>query len=162
MTHCSDRQWQTSTASADPTGLLDMLKPHWSAEILGAIGIDDAKLPRPDATRHRGRATSRAKRRTSTGLPAGTPVIAGGGDGQCAGTGAGVHRSSRDRAYINLGTAVVSGSYGSAMRYHRAFRTENRRRVTTAISMRPCLRTGTFLVDWMARELFGTDRGEHG
>jgi len=45
-----------------------------------------------------------------TGLKAGTPVVAGGGDGQCAGTGANTFVTGR--AYLNLGTAAVSGSFG--------------------------------------------------
>ncbi len=48
-----------------------------------------------------------------TGLKAGTPVVAGGGDGQCAGAGA--NTFLKGRAYLNLGTAAVSGSYGEAL-----------------------------------------------
>ena len=106
--------WATSTASADPTGALDMRKRDWSAEILRRhrrrrgedAGSGSARQPDRHAHRDGGR-TDR------TACPD-TPVIAGGGDGQCAGTGAGVLRSP-GRAYINLGTAVVSGSYGSGL-----------------------------------------------
>ena len=92
----------------------------------------------------------------ATGLRAGTPVVAGGGDGQCAGTGAGL--LAPGRAYVNLGTAVVSGSYGRPYAYDRAFRTE------VAIAEKgyvyeTCLRAGTFLVDWFAKELFGLSSG---
>jgi xylulokinase len=57
------------------------------------------------------------------------------------------------QAYINMGTAVGSGSYGPDYAHDRAFRTE------TAVAeggyiYETCLRAGTFLVDWMARELF--------
>jgi sugar (pentulose or hexulose) kinase len=60
------------------------------------------------------------------------------------------------RAYVNLGTAVVSGSYGRDYAHDRAFRTE------VAIADRgyiyeTCLRAGTFLVDWLAREMFQVD-----
>ena len=36
--------WTTSTASADPTGALDMRKRDWSAEILDAIGVRPAQI----------------------------------------------------------------------------------------------------------------------
>lgn len=153
LTYCLTGQWRTSTASADPTGLLDMTSRTWSADILGAAGIAVEKLPlltRPGMRMAEVTRTAAA----STGLLAGTPVIAGGGDGQCAGTGAGI--TSPGRAYINLGTAVVSGSYGLGYVYDRAFRTE------TAVCddgyiYELCIRTGTFLIEWMAREMFGGD-----
>jgi sugar (pentulose or hexulose) kinase len=145
--------WATSTASADPMGVLDMRAQTWSREILGAAGVDVARLPklfRPGEVM----GTVSAQAATLTGLKAGTPVVAGGGDGQCAGTGAQI--TAPGRAYINMGTAVVSGSYGIDYAHNRAFRTE------TAVSdsgyiYEICVRTGTFLVDWMARELFLVD-----
>lgn len=153
LVHCLTDEWVTSTASADPMGVLDMRTRTWSVDILAAAGVDPARLPklaRPGTQIGEVSATAAG----ATGLRAGTPVIAGGGDGQCAGTGAGI--TAPGRAYINLGTAVVSGSYGLAYAHDRAFRTEN------AVSddgyiYEICVRTGTFLVDWMARELFAAD-----
>jgi sugar (pentulose or hexulose) kinase len=101
-------RWITSTASADPLGVLDMERLVWSEEILTAAGVPiDKMLPlvRPGA--FIGTVTEAAAQ--TTGLPAGTAMFAAGGDGQCAGTSVDVLRSGR--AYINLGTAVVSGSY---------------------------------------------------
>lgn len=149
-------QWRTSTASADPTGLLDMASSTWSADILDAAGIAIDKLPlltRPGA--RLGEVTRAAA--AFTGLSTGTPVIAGGGDGQCASTGAGV--TSPGSAYINLGTAVVSGSYGRDYAYDRAFRTE-KAVCDDGYIYEQCVRTGTFLVDWMAREMFAADPAE--
>jgi sugar (pentulose or hexulose) kinase len=145
--------WITSTASADPTGALDMRRRVWSEEILEAIGVDPAKMPPLTAPgTPMGEVTQAAA--AATGLRAGTPVIAGGGDGQCAGMAAGV--GAPGLAYINLGTAIVSGSYGVEYAYDPAFRTE------IAIADRgyifeTCMRSGTFLVDWLARELFLAD-----
>jgi xylulokinase len=144
-------RWASSTASADPTGMLDMRRLDWSDEILDAAGISREKmlpLERPGAFLAE---VSEAAAR-ETGLLPGTPLFAGGGDGQCAGTGVAVLNPGR--AYINLGTAVVAGTYGREYAYDPAFRTE------TAIAdegyiFETCLRSGTFLVDWMARELFG-------
>lgn len=146
-------RWATSTASADPMGMLDMRRLDWSDEILQAAGVPRGKmlpLERPGAWL--GEVTAAAA--AATGLPAGTPLFAGGGDGQCAGTGVAALRPGR--AYINLGTAVVSGTYSEAYAYDPAFRTE------TAIAeggyiCETCLRSGTFLVDWLTREMFGVD-----
>ena len=63
----------------------------------------------------------------------GTPVVAGGGDGQCAGTGANLFGG---RAYLNLGTAVVSGSFGKSYAHDPAFRTMTAV-AKTAISTKP-------------------------
>jgi sugar (pentulose or hexulose) kinase len=145
--------WVTSIASADPTGTLDMRKRTWSEEILGAAGIDPAKMPRLVAPGTPvGEVTDGAA--AATGLRRGTPVIAGGGDGQCAGAGVGIGVAGL--AYVNLGTAVVSGSFGTEYAHDRAFRTE------IAIAdqgyiFETCLRSGTFLVDWLAREVFLAD-----
>jgi sugar (pentulose or hexulose) kinase len=145
--------WVTPTASADPMGMLDMVKLCWSSEILDAAGIDEAKLPRlvrPGAAM--GELTQAAA--AATGLKAGTLVVAGGGDGQCAGAGTGM--VAPGAAYLNLGTAVVSGSYGRSYVYDPAFRTE----VAVADEgyiFETCLRAGTFLVDWFARELLGSE-----
>jgi sugar (pentulose or hexulose) kinase len=145
--------WTTSTASADPLGVLDMERLVWSQDILTAAGVSIDKmlaLVRPGALV--GTVTEAAAQ--ATGLPVDTPVFAAGGDGQCAGTGVDVLRSGR--AYINLGTAVVSGHYSERYVFDRAFRTE------TAVADRgyiveTCLRSGTFLLDWLTRELLGID-----
>jgi xylulokinase len=145
--------WVTSIASADPTGALDMKERTWSEEILGAAGIDRRKMPRLVAPGVQvGEVTASAA--AATGLKPGTPVIAGGGDGQCAGAAAGV--GTPGLAYVNLGTAVVSGSYGKDYAYDRAFRTE----IAVADDgyiFETCMRSGTFLVDWLSRELFLAD-----
>jgi sugar (pentulose or hexulose) kinase len=146
-------RWTTSTASADPLGVLDMERLVWSEEILAAAGIPINKmlsLVRPGA--FIGKVTDASA--NATGLPAGTPIFAGGGDGQCAGTGVDCMQSGR--AYINLGTAVVSGCYSPRYVFDPAFRTE------TAVCDRgyiveTCLRSGTFLIDWMSREMLGID-----
>jgi xylulokinase len=150
-------EWATSLASADPMGVVDMKNRAWSREILEAAGIDPAlmlRLVTPGAQS----GTITAAAAAATGLKAGTPVIAGGGDGQCAGTGAGVSADHPGRAYVNLGTALVSGSYGTSYARHRAFRTE----IAVADEgyiFETCLRTGTFLVDWLTREMLRAEPG---
>jgi xylulokinase len=146
-------RWVSSTGSADPMGLLDMAAMDWSDRLIGAIGLDRSRLPvlhRPGS--RLGEISADAAR--ATGLAAGTPVIAGGGDGQCAGTGTNVFVPGR--AYINLGTAMVSGSFGRSYAYDNAFRT------MTAIAedgyiFESCVKSGTFLVNWLVERLFNTD-----
>ena len=144
-------RWITSTASADPSGMLDIRSFDWSPEILAAAGVAAAQLPGLVRPGERiGAITAAAAR--ATGLPEGLPAFAGGGDGQCAATGVAALRPGR--AYANLGTAAVAGLYGATPAINRAFRTE------TAIAddgyiYEMCLRGGTFVLDWLLAEMFG-------
>jgi xylulokinase len=143
----------TSWGSADPHGLLDLPAKRYSPEILAVVGLgEDCFFPpvRPGAVI--GEVTPDAA--AATGLRAGTPVVAGGGDGQAAGLGTATLGHSR--AYLNLGTAAVSGLWGPEFRASPAFRT------LTSLSgegyiYEICLRTGAFLTDWSVRDLFGLD-----
>ena len=153
LVHDLTGHWHTSTASADPMGLIDMARYDWSDELLSAVGLTRAQVPklfRPGEAV--GEVTAEAAKRT--GLKAGTPVIAGGGDGQCAGTGTNVF--VKGRAYVNIGTACVSGSAGTTYAHAQAFRT------LTAVAEQgyiyeTCLRTGTFLINWTVENLFNVD-----
>lgn len=149
-------QWLTSSASADPSGMVDMREGVWSEEILTAAGLPMHLMPeirRPGT--YLGAIGEAAA--AQTGLLSGTPLIAGGGDGQCAGTGAGVLATGR--GYINLGTALVAGTYGRSYAHDLGFRTE------IAIAeegyiFETCQRSGTFLVDWLAHEMMGVPAAE--
>ncbi|MEM6664923.1 MAG: FGGY family carbohydrate kinase [Pseudomonadota bacterium] len=145
--------WASSWASADPSGLVDMKTRDWSEEILNVIGMDRAKLP----TLHVSgtiMGTVSHDAAVLTGLRAGTSIMAGGGDGQCAGTGA--NTLDATSAYLNLGTALVSGVYSADYAADPAFRTMGAVAETGYI-FESCLRTGTFLVDWVVTRMFGLD-----
>ena len=86
----------------------------------------------------------------ATGLLPGTPVVAGGGDGQAAGLG--VNALGTDRAYLNLGTAVVSGVYSNQYRIGNAWRTMGSCS-GEGYYYETSLRTGAFLTDWFAHEI---------
>ena len=143
--------FRTSWASADPLGLFDMEKKRWSPELMDVLGLTLTQLPEifPPGELIGAVNTFAA---IATGLPEGTPVVAGGGDGQAAGLG--VSALGAGRAYLNLGTAVVSGTYSRKYRVGQAWRT-----------MRSCtgegyyyetsLRSGAFLTDWFAHEICG-------
>ncbi|MCA3560025.1 MAG: FGGY-family carbohydrate kinase [Aestuariivirga sp.] len=156
LTHFLTGQWATSTASADPMGLLDVQSYDWSDVLLKAARLRRDQMPilfRPGEVM--GEVTPQAAK--LTGLKPGTPVIAGGGDGQCAGTGA--NTFLRGRAYVNLGTAAVSGSYGKHYAAHRAFRTMMAVG-EEGFSFETAIRTGTFLVNWMVERLFNVNPGK--
>lgn len=153
LVHFLTGHWHTSTASADPMGLIDMERQDWSPELLTAARLNRSQLPklfRPGEVL--GEITPAAAK--LTGLKAGTAVVAGGGDGQCAGTGANTFVTGR--AYLNLGTAAVSGSFGKSYAHNPVFRT------MTAVaeegySYETAIRTGTFLVNWMVERLFNAN-----
>lgn len=153
LTHFLIGQWATSVSSADPMGLIDGKAFDWSDKLLKAARLTRDQLPvlhRPGAVM--GEVTGSAAK--LTGLKAGTPVVAGGGDGQCAGTGANIFLEGR--AYVNLGTAAVSGSYGKTFAIDRSFRSL----VAVAeegFSFETAIRTGTFLVNWMVERMFNVN-----
>lgn len=110
----------TSTASADPLSILDMAAFDWSPELLGLIGLPADSYPRlvpPGQVM----ATVDAGASASTGLPVGTPVVAGAGDGQAAGLGAAV--LDDDRAYLSLGTSITLGLHSTEFRTSMSYRT---------------------------------------
>ncbi|MBI2718623.1 MAG: xylulose kinase [Rhizobiales bacterium] len=155
--HFLTGEWKTSTASADPMGLIDMAAYDWSDRLIGAVGLSRGQLPvlvRPGEIM--GEVSPAAAR--LTGLRPGTPVVAGGGDGQCAGTGANVF--VKGRAYLNLGTAAVSGSFGRTYAFNPVFRTMGAVADEGYIH-ETAIRTGTFLVNWLVQHLFNLDPARH-
>ncbi|MEO9895750.1 MAG: FGGY-family carbohydrate kinase [Paracoccaceae bacterium] len=142
-------QWATSLASADPMGMVDMENGCWSQELLKAANIDPEIMP---TLHHPGRVIGHvtADAAHATGLPEGLPVVAGGGDGQCAATGTGTIEPGI--AYMNLGTALVAGCYSQDYAHAQAFRTE----VAVADEgyiYETLLKAGTFLIDWMTEQM---------
>jgi xylulokinase len=109
----------TSVASADPMGLIDVASGSWSDELLGEVGVRREQLPTLLAPGELvGRVTSEAA--AVTGLPVGLPVVAGGGDGQCAGLGAGI--TEPGTAYLSLGTSITLGCHVESADFSRSYR----------------------------------------
>lgn len=136
--------YRTGWISADPMGLFDLTELGWSQPILDELELDSSRLPEalpPGALLGEVTVSAAAK----TGLPAGLPIYAAGGDGQCAGLG--TNCTVPDRAYINLGTAVVSGIWSPEYRYNSAWRTELAAQGQGYI-FENCLRSGAFLLNW--------------
>jgi xylulokinase len=98
----------TDLSEASGTLLLDAARENWHPELAGVLGIDLGKLPEitPSATLI-GRVTPDSAR--LTGLRAGTPVVAGGGDMPCLLFGAGL--TGEGRAVDITGTAADISVY---------------------------------------------------
>ncbi len=97
-------EFATDTSDAAGTLLLDLTERDWSDEILDAIELPRDWLPTvfegPDVT---GGLHEDAARRT--GIPAGTPVVGGGGDNAASAVGAGAVGSGT--GLVSLGTSGV-------------------------------------------------------
>jgi sugar (pentulose or hexulose) kinase len=146
----------TSLACADPMGLVDMRKHGWAGELIEELGLrvnQFSDLVPPGVII--GHVNSRASE--ETGLPSGLPIIAGAGDGQCAGLGA--NAVSEDRAYLNLGTAVVSGAFSSDYLADSAFRTLYSP-IEGNYFLETVLRGGVFTVGWFV-DKFAKDLHSH-
>ena len=91
-------------ADGSGTILFDLAARDWSSEVTGALGIETSWLPPtfegPAATGAVSAAAGEA-----TGLAAGTPVVAGGGDQAANGVGVGAVRSGT--VALSLGTSGV-------------------------------------------------------
>jgi xylulokinase len=141
--------FKTSWASADPLGLFDLKNKRWSAIILDALKLTEAQLPMAYCP---GTVIGSVSKEASesTGLSIRTLIVAGGGDGQAAGLGANALTS--ERAYLNLGTAVVAGVYGTRYETSKAFRTMSA--VSESGYYYECsLRAGTFAIDWFIKNI---------
>jgi xylulokinase len=144
-------RWVTSWASADPSGLVDMRTFEYSPELLATVGLRVDQLPElvaPGVTI--GEVSEDAA--LATGLRTGLPVVAGAGDGQCAGLGAAI--CEEGRAYLNLGTAVTLGCHSE--RYHAslAFRTLSSP-VAGKWTLEAVLASGALSLAWFGREVAG-------
>ncbi len=103
----------TDPTNAFSTGLFNTMRNRWSSEVIDALGLPPAILPKVVPTDevtggvHPGAAAA-------TGLAPGTPVICGGGDNQMCMIGSGVFDTASP-IMLNIGTSgqfcAVTGSY---------------------------------------------------
>ena len=145
--------WRTTTACADPLGVVDMQRLDWSDELLARVGLAREQMPALSAAGEPNGELSAAAGE-ELGLPGGLPVIGGAGDGQCAGLGANVTRPGR--AYLNLGTAVVAGTASEEYAWDRAFRTLVGA-VPGTYAMETLLQGGTYTVNWFLERIATLD-----
>lgn len=150
LAHEFTGQWKTSWSSADPLGLVDMSTFTWAPQLLDTVGLSPEQLPElvaPGDVLGELRSDVAAE----LGLPPGIPVVAGAGDGQCAGLGAGVIEPGL--MYTNMGTALASGTWSQDYRWSRAFRTLGGP-VPGTYTLETLLSSGSYLVSWFM-EKFG-------
>ncbi len=141
----------TSLAAADPLGMVDMERRAWSSELAALARVDERTLP-PLFAPGEVLGALLPEVASATGLRPGLPVVAGAGDGQAAGLGAGV--LSERSAYLNLGTAVVSGKPSERYRTSRAYRTLFAAGPEGYL-LETDLKGGTFTLDWLADRVLG-------
>jgi xylulokinase len=156
LVHRLTGSWRTSWACADPLGLVDMERFDWSDELLSEVGLKREQLcelvPPGSIV---GELVAEVAHQV--GLAAGLPVVAGAGDGQAAGLGANV--TAPGCAYLNLGTAVVSGTYSERYVWGRAFRTLSGP-IPGTYTLETLLRSGTFTVSWFVEQISGIRAGD--
>lgn len=96
----------TDRSDASGTNLYDLEGGTWSGELVDAFGIDPEKLPAIcDSTAVIGEVAAEVA--ADIGLQPGTPVVIGGGDGSCAGVGAGVIREGLAYNYIGSSSWIA-------------------------------------------------------
>ena len=147
-------EFNTGWISADPHGMFDIEKKEWSEEIIRHLGIDTSQLPKAfppgsligSVSKHAAEAT---------GLKEPLPIFAAGGDGQLSGLG--TNCTSSNRAYINLGTAVVSGVWSKEYKYSKAWRTEIAAQGDGYI-FETTLKSGVLLVNWFVDQFIPGNR----
>jgi xylulokinase len=96
--------YATDPTDASGTLLYDIRARQWSATILAALELDAATLP-PVCASDAVTGAITLEAAAATGLPAGVPVAAGGGDAECAAFGVGLGERSSGRGASPLGRA---------------------------------------------------------
>lgn len=96
----------TEPSDASGIGCLNLANRQWDAEILKALDLDPALFPTViESTAIAGHLKSEIASRI--GLPAGLPIIAGGGDNAAAAIGLGISSSHLNRGSLSIGTSGV-------------------------------------------------------
>ncbi|MBY5738101.1 xylulokinase [Rhizobium leguminosarum] len=144
-------QPQATWTSADPFGIFDIVTKTWSRKLLDHLKISEDKLPplNPPASRI-GVISQEAA--IATGLGAGTPIYAAGGDGHCAGLGVGAIEPGT--VYLNLGTAVVGGVWSATPELSSYWRTLVSP-TGQGYMLESVQRSGAFFVNWLLDNFAG-------
>jgi gluconokinase len=97
-------EWVVDRSIASGSGLYDLFRLRWDDELLRYLGIREECLPAVVPTTYSRPLHAEAARRT--GLPAGTPVVIGAGDGVLANVGIGAVNPGQMSATIGTSGAV--------------------------------------------------------
>ena len=146
-------RWQTSIASADPLGLVDLSTGEYDAGLLAACGLSTehmADLVAPGTVV--GPLLDDVADRL--GLARGTMVVAGAGDGQAAQLGTGI--TDPGTAFVNLGSGIVSGTVSRDYSYAREYRTLFAA-TPGSFSLETFMGGGTFNLTWFVERFSAVD-----
>jgi len=141
----------TVSAGADTTGLVDLRTRWWAPDHLAACGLDRLRMPGLVEPGHRVGALTR-EAAEATGLPAGLPVVAGGGDGQCLAVGLGATPGTGFT--LTLGTSVILGVAHGTASVSPLYRTLIAARPDRQFLRESVIQSGTYVVKWF-EESFG-------
>jgi xylulokinase len=142
-------RWTTSDASADTLGILDLRTGNWSDDLLAVAGVRRDQLPDlvpagapigpllPDVA-------------DDLGVPRGTVLVAGLGDGQSAGLALGA--ATPGVAYLNLGTSMVLGVRADSYVWGHDFRTLAGM-VPGTVTLEAFQNAASYLASWFRSEL---------
>jgi len=140
-----------SWTSADPFGIFDIENKKWVESYLDHLNLSSeqfGEIAAPGALI----STISQDAASETGLMAGTPVYAAGGDGQCAGLGVNAVRSGV--VYLNLGTAIITGAWSKEPAISNYWRT-----MTSPSGdgyfVEGVQRAGAFFVNWFVDTFCG-------
>lgn len=105
-------EYATDVADASGTLLFDVKNRTWHNELMSILGIETSFMPRAyEGTEVTGKLSSEAA--ALTGLPAGIPVVAGGGDQAAGGVGNGIVRKGVISSTV--GTSGVVFAFADAI-----------------------------------------------
>lgn len=149
LAHAFTGRWVDSRATADSLGLFTMAELTWADELLQMASLRRDQLPElVDPASVMGEVRADVAR--GWGLPGPIPLVAGCGDGQAAGLGAGVTRP--DEGYLNLGTAVVAGVHSPQYQWGRSYRTDAAGQPGQFV-LEVVQNSGAYLTNWFRTEL---------
>lgn len=147
----------TDYSDASLTIALDLAKKSWAGELLRDLNLDAGKMPSilkgSDVS---GRISRQAAR--LTGLLPGTPVSIGGGDGACAGRGAGLFKPGA--AYCCIGSSAWVSQLTERPLLDPKMRIFNYLDMDGEVNHTlGVIQTGGSAYDWAVENLLGTAEG---
>jgi xylulokinase len=143
----------TCVAGADTTGLIDARTRWWAPDLLSFSGLDRMRMPglfEPGSML--GPLTREAAE--ATGLSAGVPVSAAGGDGQVLAVGLGAGAAAHKGFTLTLGTSIVLGRLRTTFSTSNLYRTLISARPDRQYLLESVIQSGTYILRWFA-ESFG-------
>lgn len=152
----------TDYSDAGGTAAFNIVEKKWSDLIADRVGIDLEKFPDAhESTEIAGEVTAQAAE--ETGIPAGTPVCFGAGDGCAAGVGAG--SIAPGETYTCVGSSAWVGATTAEPFFDRKRRTPVFPHAVPGL-YHSCgaMQTAGASFAWAAREVFGTayEQGQQG